>query len=369
MQLQFKVQPYQTNAVESVVDCFAGQPMIDSLTYHIKAGKAIQTSAFNEGVKNGGVALTESQILQNIKAVQRRQGLPVSQSLTNFTTFTDRGTVIPVKDSYRKDALAATFIHLDIEMETGTGKTYCYIKTIFEMNRRYGWSKFIVITPSIAIREGVYKSFQITTAHFSELYGKKPRFFIYNSKRLHDLERFSADAGINVMVINIQAFNARGTDNRRIYDELDDFQSRKPIDVIASTSPILILDEPQKMEGRATTEALQKFNPLMILRYSATHRTQHNLIHRLDALDAYNQKLVKKIAVRGVETRGLPGNAGYVYLEGIEVSKRGLLARLEIEVQLKSGQIKRQIRRMQYRDDLFVESGELQQYREGFVVS
>ena len=368
MKLKFKVQPYQTNAVNDVVDCFAGQPMTSGLTYRIDPGRKAQASAFEEGFKNADLALTDVQILENIQKVQRRQNLPVSQSLTDFTTFNARGERVPVAATYKRDALAATRVHLDVEMETGTGKTYCYIKSIFEMNKRYGWSKFIIMVPSIAIREGVYKSLQITADHFTESYGKKARFFIYNSKRLHELESFSSDAGINVMVINIQAFNARGADNRRIYEELDDFQSRKPIDVIASNRPILILDEPQKMEGAATMEALPKFKPLFILRYSATHRTQHNRVHRLDALDAYNQKLVKKIAVRGIQTRGLAGTNAYLYLEGIEISKKAPVARIEIEVKLKSGEIKRQLRRLEFRDDLFVESGELDQYR-GFTIS
>src|SRR5690606_29631443 len=368
MKLKFKVQPYQTNAVNDVVDCFAGQPMTPSLTYRIDPGRKAQTSAFEEGFKNADLALTDVQILENIQKVQRRQNLPVSQSLTDFTTFNAQGARVPVAATYKRDALAATRVHLDVEMETGTGKTYCYIKTLFEMNKRYGWSKFIIMVPSIAIREGVYKSLQITADHFTESYGKKARFFIYNSKRLHELESFSSDAGINVMVINIQAFNARGADNRRIYEELDDFQSRRPIDVIASNRPILILDEPQKMEGAATMEALPKFKPLFILRYSATHRTQHNRVHRLDALDAYNQKLVKKIAVLGIQTRGLAGTNAYLYLEGIDISKKAPVARIEMEVKLKSGEIKRQLRRLEFRDDLFVESGELDQYR-GFTIS
>lgn len=368
MKLKFKVQPYQTNAVNDVVDCFAGQPMTSGLAYRIDPGRKAQASAFEEGFKNADLALTDVQILENIQKVQRGQNLPVSQSLTDFTTFNARGERVPVTANYKRDALAATRVHLDVEMETGTGKTYCYIKSIFEMNKRYGWSKFIIMVPSVAIREGVYKSLQITADHFTESYGKKARFFIYNSKRLHELESFSSDAGINVMIINIQAFNARGADNRRIYEELDDFQSRKPIDVIASNRPILILDEPQKMEGAATMEALPKFKPLFILRYSATHRTQHNRVHRLDALDAYNQKLVKKIAVRGIQTRGLAGTNAYLYLEGIDISKKAPVARIEMEVKLKSGEIKRQLRRLEFRDDLFVESGELDQYR-GFTIS
>ncbi|MEY8838606.1 type III restriction-modification system endonuclease [Cribrihabitans sp. XS_ASV171] len=373
MKLKFKVQPYQTNAVNDVVDCFAGQPMTAGLTFRIdpgvvKKGQQIRPEAEYEGFKNADFALTDAQILENIQKVQQRQNLPVSQSLTEFTTQNARGERGPVAATYKRDALAATRVHLDVEMETGTGKTYCYIKTIFEMNKRYGWSKFIIMVPSIAIREGVYKSLQITADHFTESYGKKARFFIYNSKRLHELESFSSDAGINVMVINIQAFASRGADNRRIYDELDDFQSRKPIDVIASNRPILILDEPQKMEGAATMEALPKFKPLFIMRYSATHRTQHNRVHRLDALDAYNQKLVKKIAVRGIQTRGLAGTNAYLYLEGIDISKKAPVARIELEVKLKSGEIKRQLRRLSFRDDLFVESGELDQYR-GFTIS
>jgi len=190
MKLKFKVQPYQTNAVNAVVDCFEGQPMAMPLTYSIDPGVVKQNQHIrqeweNEGFKNADIALSDLQILENIQKVQRRQNLPVSQSLTDFTTFDKQGARVPVKPAYKKDALAATRIHLDVEMETGTDKTYCYIKTIFEMNKRYGWSKFIVIVPSIAIREGVYKSFQVTADHFAETYGKKARFFIYNSRRLH----------------------------------------------------------------------------------------------------------------------------------------------------------------------------------------
>ena len=347
MKLKFKVQTYQTEAVDAVVECFSGQPMAGSVSYRIDPGRNAQTSAFEEGYKNANLQITEQQVLTNIRDVQQRQKLSMSESIV---------------------ASAGCKFNLDVEMETGTGKTYCYIKTIFEMNKRYGWSKFIIMVPSIAIREGVYKSLQITADHFAENYGKKARFFIFNSRRLDELEAFSSDSGINVMVINIQAFAAKGADNRRIYDELDDFQSRRPIDVIASNRPIVILDEPQKMEGKATTESLPKFKPLMILRYSATHKTQHNRVYRLDALDAYNQKLVKKIAVRGIQTRGLAGTNSYLYFEGINISKRAPVARIELEVKLKNGEIKRQVRRLEVRDDLFTVSGDLDQYR-GYTVS
>lgn len=356
MKLKFKVQPYQTNAVESVVDCFAGQVNTSGIAYRIDPGVNKKLLAQGPtlpgmdieqtGFKNADLQLTDAQLLTNIHAVQRRQNLPLSDKLVSS---------------------AGCKVNLDVEMETGTGKTYCYVKTFFEMNKRYGWTKFIVVVPSIAIREGVLKSLEITAEHFTESYGKKARFFAYNSRQLHHLESFSSDAGINVMVINIQAFNATGKDNRRIYDELDDFQSRKPIDVISSNRPILILDEPQKMEGKKTLEALAKFRPLMILRYSATHRTTHNKIHRLDALDAYNQKLVKKIAVRGIAVKGLAGTNAYLYLESIEISKKAPVARIEMEVR-QGGGIKRIVKRLERGKDLFVESNELDQYR-GFVIA
>ncbi len=348
MKLQFKIQPYQTAAVESVVDCFAGQPLNARARYRLDPGNREELMPVNEGFKNAAVQLDDLEVLANIKEVQKRQNLPLSSRLA-----------LSGECQY----------NLDVEMETGTGKTYCYIKTIFELNQHYGWSKFVVMTPSIAIREGVYKSLEMTWEHFFETYHKKARFFIYNSRRMHEIESFSSDAGINIMVVNIQAFNARGADQRRIYDELDDFQSRRPIDVIKDNKPILILDEPQKMGGKATMAALPKFDPLMILRYSATHKKNYNKVHRLDALDAYNQKLVKKIAVRGIDIRGLSGTNAYLYLESIEISKDAApVARVEMEVNLKSGEIRRQRRRLKLADNLYELSGNLVAYQ-GFTVS
>lgn len=347
MKLKFKVQPYQTNAVESVVDCFTGQPFISGTKYTIDPGNAKQSSSLEDGFKNADLMLTDTQLLTNIHAVQRRQNLPLSEKLASGS---------------------GARINLDVEMETGTVKTYCYIKSIFELNKHYGWNKFIIMVPSIAIREGVYKSLEITAEHFTESYGKKARFFIYNSKNLSPLESFSSDAGINVMVINIQAFASRGADNRRIYDELDDFQSRRPIDVISSNRPILIMDEPQKMEGKATLEALPKFKPLAVLRYSATHKTTYNKIHRLDALDAYNQKLVKKIAVRGISMKGLAGSTAYLYLESIEISKKAPVARIDMEIKQATGEIKRKLVRLEKGANLYDLSNKLDQYQ-GFVIA
>lgn len=367
MKLKFKTQAYQTAAVQAVVDCFKGQPpaTAEAISYRIDPGKAkkgVEDLFAEGGFKNADLKLTDIALLENITQVQHQQNLPQSSEL--------------VKTKVSR-------VNLDIEMETGTGKTYCYIKTIFELNKQYGWSKFIIVVPSIAIREGVAKSLEITAEHFLETYHKKARFFIYNSKQLHHLESFSSDAGINVMVINVQAFNAKGADARRIYGTprvnakgqtemvgLDDFQSRKPIDIISANRPILILDEPQKMEGTATLKSLEEFKALMVLRYSATHKTTHNKIHRLDALDAYNQKLVKKIAVRGISVKGLAGTNAYLYLQSIEISSKAPVARVEFEQKLKSGEIKRVVRKLSKGDNLFSEgfSNELDQYR-GYVVA
>lgn len=247
MKLKFKKHAYQTVAVEAIIDCFVGQPLSTGFKFRVDPGRAAEspqlTIAATEeltGFANEKLLIPDEKLLENIQAVQRRQNILISQEL--------------VKTSI-------SGVNLDVEMETGTGKTYCYIKTMFELNKQHGWTKFIVVVPSIAIREGVAKSFEITADHFLEEYGKRARCFIYDSKQLHNLESYSSDAGINVMIINVQAFNATGKDARRIYEELDDFQSRRPIDVIKKNRPILILDEPQKMEGRRTLDSLKEFSP------------------------------------------------------------------------------------------------------------
>jgi type III restriction enzyme len=351
MKLRFKQQQFQIDAVDAVVDCFEGQPLADPRRYRLDPGRLAlgQTARLelDEGFRNGDILLTPEALLKNVQAVQRRQNLSLSPKL---------------------EETPASRLNFDIEMETGTGKTYCYIRSAFELNRRYGWSKFIVVVPSIAIREGVFQSLNDTAEHFLEIYGKRARFFLYNSRQLHELEGFSSDSGVNIMIINVQAFNARGKDARRIYEELDDFQSRKPIDVICRNRPILIMDEPQKMEGARTVEALKEFDPLFVLRYSATHRKEHNKIYRLDALDAYNQKLVKKIAVRGVQVKGQAGTSAYLYLERIDVfPDKSPLAHVEMEVREVQG-IKPRRRVVGKGDNLYDKSGGLDQYK-GYVVA
>ncbi|MEI6155295.1 MAG: DEAD/DEAH box helicase family protein, partial [Deltaproteobacteria bacterium] len=260
--------------------------------------------------------------------------------------------------------------NLTVEMETGVGKTYVYIKTMFDLNKRYGWSKFIIVVPSVAIREGVFKTFDLTCDHFAEEYNKKIRYFIYNSQDLTKIDKFANDSGINVMIINSQAFNAKGKDARRIYMKMDSFRSRRPIDVIAATNPILIIDEPQSVEGTATKQRLKEFKPLMTLRYSATHKKDsiYNMIYRLDALEAYNKRLVKKIAVKGISVSGTTATESYLYLEKINLSgDRPPTATLEFEIKGVSG-IRKASRVIREGDNLYEQSGELDEYK-GYTVS
>ena len=261
--------------------------------------------------------LTDRLILEHLQKIQRANQIAPSSKLEG----------------------RANGYNLTIEMETGVGKTYTYIKTIYELNRAYGWSKFIIVVPSIAVREGVYKSFEMTQEHFAEEYGKKIRFFIYNSSRLTEIDRFASDSSVNVMIINSQAFNAKGKDARRIYMKLDEFRSRRPIDIIAKTNPILIIDEPQSVDGKQTKERLKDFRPLLTLRYSATHKRDsvYNMVYRLDAMEAYNKRLVKKIAVKGIAETGSTAANSYVYLESINLSKSDPTAALRFDVKQANG--------------------------------
>lgn len=366
MKLQFKIQQYQTDAVESVVGVFAGQPNTGQTTYTMDKGRTYVESngtrveqrtldlpQDDTGYCNGEIALTDSDLVSNIRAVQTRNNIRPSQELS--------------KKLGRCE--------LDVEMETGTGKTYVYIKTMFELNKQYGWTKFIVVVPSIAIREGVKKSFDVTQEHYMQTYGKKARYFIYNSDNLTQLESYSQSADINVMIINTQAFATslkEGASNkaaRIIYEKRDSFGSRRPVDVIAANRPIIILDEPQKMGGEATQKGLKRFRPLFTLNYSATHKESHNPVYVLDALDAYNQKLVKRIEVVGFELKNLKGTDSYLYLQEIVLSKdRAPQARIEFEQQSGTGVIKRTTRAFGAGDSIYSASGEMGQY-EGYVVT
>lgn len=351
MKLQFKHQKFQADAAKAVVDVFAGQPYLTP-SYMMDRGSGFYQQTLTEdedftGWSNQKIVpeLNDRLILEHINTIQRANQIKPSMKLEGR-------------------------FNLTIEMETGVGKTYTYIKTMYELNRAYGWSKFIVVVPSIAIREGVYKSFQVTQEHFAEEYGKKIRFFIYNSTQLTEIDRFASDNSINVMIINSQAFNAKGKDARRIYMKLDEFRSRRPIDIIAKTNPIMIIDEPQSVEGKQTKENLKQFNPLMTLRYSATHKSDsiYNMIYRLDAMEAYNKRLVKKIAVKGITESGSTATESYIYLESINLSKAAPTATIQFDMKGATG-IRKITRTVSEGYNLYDYSGQMEEYKQGFVVS
>lgn len=359
MKLQFKQQDFQIQAVKAVVDCFDGQALKTNRftlerskelilkAKQVASGAGVIDFELEEeiGYRNSSVLVAEAQILKNIQDVQEQNDLHESQQIE------------------RPKGINLGY-NLTIEMETGTGKTYTYIRTMYELHKHYGWSKFIVIVPSIAIREGVFKSFEVTQDHFQELYGHRINPFIYNSGRPQDIENFASDSRISVMIINTQAFNARGKDARRIYQELDQFGTRKPIEIISQTNPILIIDEPQSVEGAKTLESMQDFKPLFTLRYSATHKVDYNKIYRLDALDAYNKRLVKKIQVKGINLKGSTGTTGYLYLESIALSTvKPPQAKIEYEKRTTSGSITKERKTITEGFNLYVNSGNMPAYK------
>ena len=350
MKLQFKNQKFQSDAAKAVTDSFVGQKNSALHEYTLDMGSDNQASLFEMvGFRNQPISVSSNQILENIRGIQMPNQLRPSESIN-------------MKD-----------LRLTIEMETGTGKTYTYIKTMYELNKLYGWSKFIIVVPSIAIREGVCKSFNIMSEHFAAEYGKRIQSFVYDSKQLTKIDQFASDSNMHVMIINTQAFAARGEDARRIYMRLDAFRSRKPIDVIAATNPILIIDEPQSVLGadkkNATREKLKEFKPLFTLLYSATHRADDivNMVYRLDAMDAYNQKLVKKISVKGIEQKGSTATNGYLYLESIELSEGNPRARIGYDKKGTNG-IKQVTELVSDGFDIYQKSGQLEEYSNNYRI-
>ena len=350
--LKFKNQQFQTDAAKAVTDVFKGQRNQAMLEFTHDMGTMGdgQTEAFDVlGYRNQPLTISSLQTLDNIRAKQTAEQLKPSETL------------------------GAEDLRLTIEMETGTGKTYTYIKTMYELNALYGWSKFIIVVPSIAIREGVCRSFEIMSEHFAAEYGKRIQSFIYDSKQLTKIDQFASDGNMHVMIINTQAFAARGEDARRIYMKLDSFRSRRPIDVIASTNPILIIDEPQSVLGadkkNATRTKLKEFKPLFTLLYSATHRAGDivNMVYRLDAMDAYNKKLVKKISVKGIEQRGTTATNGYIYLESIVLSEGNPQARIGYDKKGASS-VKQVTELVSDGFDIYQKSGGLEEYQDGYRV-
>ena len=371
MQIRYKHQRFQAEAARAIANAFTGQPKSDGQSDHtIDQGK--NKGLFKlAGFGNKNFVLAREAVCENVRAVQTEQGLK------------------PV--DYLQD-LQGVGMAFTIEMETGTGKTYTYIKTMYELNERYGWTKFVVVVPSIAIREGVLKSFESMQEHFAQEYnGKRMQYFIYNSKQLSKIDAFASDAGMHVMIINTQAFNSSFDEDsskdkmvkgkvkkadktaRIIFDKRDEFNSRRPIDVLSQCHPIMIIDEPQSVlgvdKGNKTRKGLAQFRPLFTLLYSATHRKGdiYNMMFRLDAIDAYNQKLVKKIEVKGIKQIGSTATNGYVYLEEIIISKGNPQARISYDVKTATG-TKQTSKVVGEQFDLYAQSGELNEYKNNFIV-
>ncbi|MGP1549294.1 MAG: type III restriction-modification system endonuclease [Prevotella fusca] len=362
MKLKFKHQGFQVEAARNVVRAFQGQPYHDSVDYIMDRGKSQQTEAFKTmGFGNAPLTLDRGDIKENVRSIQMEQGLK------------------PV------DHLQGEGVNLTIEMETGTGKTYTYIKTIYELNKHYGWSKFIIVVPSVAIREGVYKSFETMQDHFAHEYGKRMQYFIYNSKQLTKIDNFASDNNLHAMIINTQAFNSSLNEDKNqegrsgdaaariIFSKRDEFGSRRPIDILAKTNPVMIIDEPQSVlganAGNATRKGIKLFNPLAMLLYSATHREVMNMVYRLDAIDAYNKKLVKKIEVKGIRQVGSTATNGFLYLDEIVVSKgKNPQARITYDIMGNTGNVRQTTKLVSEGFDLYEQSGQMAEYRDHYVV-
>ena len=363
MKLRYKHQRFQTEAALAVANAFTGQPKSDGQSDHIVDQGVNQNLFVVKGFGNKNVILAPEAVCENVRAIQTERGLK------------------PVEQLQQLQGVGTA---LTIEMETGTGKTYTYIKTMYELNARYGWTKFVVVVPSIAIRESVLKSFESMQEHFAQEYGKRTQYFVYNSKQLSKIDAFASDAGMHVMIINTQAFNASMDEEkskdarpdkaaRIIFERRDEFGSRRPIDVLAQTHPIMIIDEPQSVLGvdkkNKTRKGIAMFKPLFTLLYSATHRKGdiYNMVYKLDAIDAYNQKLVKKIEVKGIRQIGSTATNGYVYLEEIVIGKGDPQARISFDIKTQTG-TKQVSRLVDERFNLKEQSGGLAEYDNNFIV-
>jgi type III restriction enzyme len=316
--MKFHFEPnldYQHTAIEAVCDLFRGQEICRSVFTVVRdvADPQLRMDFAQSDLGIGNrLQLLPDEVLANLEKVQLRNGLRPSQSL-------DSGD-------------------FTVEMETGTGKTYVYLRTIFELNQRYGFNKFVIIVPSVAIKEGVYKTLQITEEHFRALYANTPfEFFLYDSSKLGQVRNFATSPNIQIMVVTVGAINKKDVNN--LYKETEKTGGEKPIDLIKATRPVLIVDEPQSVDGGLEGQgkkALAEMNPLCTLRYSATHADKHHMLYRLDAVDAYERKLVKQIEVASLEVEG-GHNKGYVKLLSTSNKRGTFSAKVELDVENLTG--------------------------------
>lgn len=344
MKIQFdSQQQYQLDAINAVVDVFDGQPLAGG-QFEVSLGIGFGGAMTEMGFGNQ-LALSPSEILTNIQTIQAHHDLEMVEP--DVETPLIHG------------------MNFSIEMETGTGKTYVYLRTIHELNARYGFTKFIIVVPSVPIREGVLKNLEITKEHFQNLYGNQPfDYWVYSSKRVSNLRQFANSNQLQILVINIDAFNKK--DISVIHRERDGSLGHRPIEFIQATNPIVILDEPQNMESDNAKKAIASLNPLCTLRYSATHKNLYNLLYKLDPVKAYDMRLVKQIAVTSaLEENSF--NQPYICLESIKATKTKITAKLTIDVQQKNSPVRKSISISKNGIDLYDLSGERELYR-GYVV-
>ena len=344
MKLKFKNQQFQTDAASSIVDLFKGQEKLQS-TFEITNIES--TDLFNQnefGVSNV-VKISKEELLNNMHEIQRKNNLPLTDDI--------------------EDENGALHLSFSEEMETGTGKTYVYTKTIFELNKRYGFTKFIIVVPSVAIREGVHKSLEVTREHFENQYDNVPcRYFIYNSSKLSDVRQFATSSNIEIMIINIDAFKKAENIINQAQDKLNGETAMK---YIQATNPIVIIDEPQSVDNTdKAKEAIASLNPSCVLRYSATHREKINLMYRLTPVDAYQMGLVKQICVSSNEVAN-DFNKPYVKLLSVS-NENGFRAKIELDVEAKGGSVSRKTVTVKPNDDLFLISGERELY-DGYAIA
>jgi len=345
MKIQFdSQQQYQLDAVKAVIDVFDGQPLAGGqfeISLVLGFGGAMTEMGFGNQLE-----LSSAEILANIQAIQKCNEIELVEP--------------------REDTPLQHGMNFSIDMETGTGKTYVYLRTIHELNARYGFTKFIIVVPSVPIREGVLKNLEITKEHFQNIYGNQPfDYWVYNSKRVSNLRQFANSNQLQILVINIDAFNKK--DISVIHKELDGLSGHRPIEFIQATNPIVILDEPQNMESDKAKEAIASLNPLCTLRYSATHKNLYNLLYRLDPVKAYDMKLVKQITVTSaLEENSF--NQPYILLESIKATKTKITAKLTIDVQKQNSPSRTSLSVSKNGVDLYELSGSRELYR-GYVVN